>query len=31
MFIKKVNAESPLALVVWGNLIALPFMAVAFF
>lgn len=28
---KKVNAESPLALVVWGNLIALPFMAVASF
>ena len=31
MFTKKVNAESPLALVVWGNLIALPFMAVASF
>lgn len=25
---KKVNAESPLSLVVWGNLIAFPFMAV---
>lgn len=29
MFTKKVNAASPLALVVWGNLIALPFMAIA--
>ncbi len=29
MFTKKVNARSPLALVVWGNLIAFPFMAVA--
>lgn len=29
MFTKKVNAQSPLALVVWGNLIAFPFMAVA--
>ncbi len=28
MFTKKVNAESPLALVVWGNLVAFPFMAV---
>ena len=28
MFTKKVNAQSPLSLVVWGNLIALPFMAV---
>jgi len=28
MFTKKVNAESPLSLVVWGNLIAFPFMAV---
>lgn len=27
MFTKKVNAKSPLALVVWGNLIAFPFMA----
>ena len=27
MFSKKVEAKSPLALVVWGNLIALPFMA----
>lgn len=26
MFTKKVNAESPLSLVVWGNLIAFPFM-----
>lgn len=26
MFTKKVDAQSPLALVVWGNLIALPFM-----
>lgn len=26
---KKVNAKSPLALVVWGNLFALPFMAIA--
>jgi len=31
MFTKKVNAESPLSLVVWGNLVALPFMAVASF
>lgn len=32
VFTKKINAESPLALVVWGNLIALPFMvAVSFF
>lgn len=29
MFTKQINAESPLALVVWGNLIAFPFMAVA--
>lgn len=29
MFTKKINAESPLALVIWGNLIALPFMAAA--
>lgn len=29
MFTKKVNAQSPLALVVWGNLIAFPFMATA--
>lgn len=29
MFTKKVAAQSPLALVVWGNLVALPFMAVA--
>lgn len=29
MFTKKINAQSPLALVVWGNLIAFPFMAVA--
>lgn len=28
MFTKKVNAQSPLALVVWGNLIAFPFMMV---
>lgn len=28
MFTKKVDAQSPLALVVWGNLIALPFMLV---
>ncbi|WP_207535657.1 EamA family transporter [Desertivirga arenae] len=28
MFTKKVNAESPLALVVWGNLIAFPFMLI---
>lgn len=27
MFTKKVDAASPLALVVWGNLVALPFMA----
>ena len=26
MFTKKVNAQSPLALVVWGNLVAFPFM-----
>src|SRR5690606_14864014 len=26
LFIKKIDAQSPLALVVWGNLIALPFM-----
>lgn len=31
MFTKKVNAESPLSLVVWGNLVAFPFMAVASF
>lgn len=32
IFTKKVNAESPLALVVWGNLIALPFMiAISFY
>lgn len=32
VFTKKVNAQSPLALVAWGNLIALPFMAaVSFF
>lgn len=29
MFTKKINAGSPLSLVVWGNLVALPFMAVA--
>lgn len=29
MFTKKINAQSPLALVVWGNLIAFPFMAAA--
>ncbi|MFD2163134.1 EamA family transporter [Paradesertivirga mongoliensis] len=29
MFTKKVNAQSPLALVVWGNLIAFPIMVVA--
>ena len=29
MFTKKINAGSPLSLVVWGNLIALPFMATA--
>ncbi len=28
MFSKKVDAQSPLALVVWGNLVALPFMVV---
>lgn len=28
MFTKKVDAASPLALVVWGNLVAFPFMAV---
>lgn len=28
MFTKKVNAQSPLSLVVWGNAIAFPFMAV---
>lgn len=28
MFTKKIQAESPLALVIWGNLIAFPFMAV---
>ena len=28
MFTKKVNAQSPLSLVVWGNLIAFPFMVV---
>lgn len=31
MFTKKVNAKSPLSLVVWGNLIAFPFMAAASF
>lgn len=31
IFTKKINADSPLALVVWGNLIALPFMAVVSF
>lgn len=31
MFTKKVNARSPLSLVVWGNLIAFPFMAVTSF
>lgn len=31
IFTKKVNADSPLALVVWGNLIALPFMATTSF
>lgn len=32
MFTKKINSESPLALVVWGNLFAFPFMAaVSFF
>ncbi len=29
IFTKKINADSPLALVVWGNLVALPFMAIA--
>lgn len=29
MFTKKVDAASPLALVVWGNLVAFPFMAIA--
>jgi len=29
MFTKKVNAQSPLSLVVWGNLVAFPFMALA--
>lgn len=29
MITKKVNAESPLALVAWGNLVAFPFMAIA--
>lgn len=28
MFTKKVDAQSPLSLVVWGNLVAFPFMAV---
>lgn len=28
MFTKKVNAQSPLSLVVWGNLIAFPFMTI---
>lgn len=31
MFTKKVNAQSPLSLVVWGNLVAFPFMAVTSF
>jgi len=31
MFTKKVNAASPLSLVVWGNLVAFPFMAAASF
>lgn len=31
MFTKKVNASSPLSLVVWGNLVAFPFMAAASF
>lgn len=31
IFTKKINADSPLALVVWGNLIALPFMAATSF
>lgn len=31
MFTKKVNADSPLSLVVWGNLVAFPFMVVASF
>jgi O-acetylserine/cysteine efflux transporter len=32
MFTKKINSQSPLALVVWGNLFAFPFMAtVSFF
>lgn len=31
MFTKKVNADSPLSLVVWGNLVALPFMMAASF
>lgn len=31
MFTKKVNAKSPLSLVVWGNLIAFPLMALASF
>lgn len=31
MFTKKVNAKSPLSLVVWGNLVAFPFMAAASF
>jgi O-acetylserine/cysteine efflux transporter len=31
MFTKKVNASSPLSLVVWGNLIAFPFMCIVSF
>ncbi|MCH5718511.1 EamA family transporter [Niabella hibiscisoli] len=31
MFSKKVDAESPLSLVVWGNLVAFPFMALLSF
>lgn len=31
MFTKKVNADSPLSLVVWGNLVAFPFMVAASF
>jgi len=31
MFTKKVNAASPLSLVVWGNLVAFPFMAATSF
>ena len=31
MFTKKINSQSPLALVVWGNLFAFPFMAIVSF